>query len=184
MLGNEFADLVKPAVKNVSDKYSWNLYKFIATKIKNQKLAVIYWPMFSKCHNPNVPMISDYYIGHIFDDALIGARISTIADGGRNAFQLWSCSINSFYRGRDKTIKGLDVTDWFIDAYQNKGRCLINPEHSNWLQYPETRYSTILNPITNEAYTDRKYCNWCGKMLFKFEKEVVTVKTYETWVAI
>lgn len=184
MLGNEFAELVKPKVKNVSDKYSWNLYKFIVTKIKNQKLAVYYWPMHSKEHNPNMPNISDYYIGFKFDDALIGARILTIVDGGRNSFQLWSCGINTFYQGGDKLIKGLDVTDWFIDTYITKGRCLIDGDHSNWLQFPETRYSKILNPITNEAYDDRKYCNWCGKMLFKFEKEIVTVKTYETWVGI
>ena len=36
-----------------------------------------------------MPNISDYYIGFKFDDALIGARILTIVDGGRNSFQLW-----------------------------------------------------------------------------------------------
>ena len=107
-----------------------------------------------------------------------------LLENNRQKSSLLLCFPVTINQGKDKPIKGLDVTEWFIDAYIARGRCLIDVDHSNWLQYPETRYSEILNPMTHRIYDDRKCCNWCGKILFKIEKEIVTVKTYETWVAI
>jgi hypothetical protein len=168
---------IKPKVKGKSDKYSWNLYRFLESQVKQkeigkyvQKQIKVYWIARSwwdgsylgfdpdKICNLNQVVISP------FGGKLSGYFLShVLRDGKKECYSL------SVYR-EDQLV---DITDWFFSVYERDGRCIFDREHKSWMATPEGRYTYINNT---------RKCNWCGQWHKKEIHKVVKIERKEVWI--
>lgn len=148
----------KPKKKGVSDKFSWNLYRFLR-EYPNAKIM-----LYKKDHtgdikefDPNGFQGTYHFFGMIGE--LVGARFVDIMRAGPSAkIQLYAFS----WWGDANFI---DVTDWFFSEYERRGRCLFDKEHSSWWAGEEGRFTYI------NSHSRR--CNWCGAwQKMRIEKRV------------
>jgi hypothetical protein len=173
---------VKPAKARVSDKYSWNLYRFFrflekeGVKHPSMDYKILYYKK-----SPVDGSIVEFkpteslHAGHIFitkvypsDQGTASRRISEIfgmSPNKRIEFYCYDFSLES------KHI--VDITEWFWDEYVKHGRCIFDREHIGWWQGDDVRFTTIGQ--------DTRRCNWCGEVQEKTVEEVVVKQ--EKWKA-
>jgi hypothetical protein len=64
----------------------------------------------------------------------------------------------------------IDITDWFFEEYEKRGRCLFYGHENTWLVGSENRYTIVNNT---------RKCNWCDE--WQTSKVITTKKiTRET----
>jgi len=163
---------VKPKIKGESDKYSWNLYKFLSkiTKdkyIKNQ--LRIYWNHHSRWDGAYLPFIGDA-------SNTMQLIISPYGDKGSGYFmntvlQKGNCELFSLCVWKHEDL--LDITDWFFDTYEKIGRCIFDPEHYKWMLGTDNRYTYVNNT---------RRCNWCGQWQHKEIVKKTRIERKEVWV--
>lgn len=144
---------IKPKNKGVSDKYSWNLYKFLNKMLKVEKFATedtvrFYWNTYSRWDGEHLP-----FNGHIdfgrqgiistTDNKNTGYLLDAVLREGRS--ELYAIPL-----AWQNTI---DITDWFFDTYEKIGRCIFDSDHNGWMQHTDARYTYVNNT---------RKCNWCG----------------------
>jgi hypothetical protein len=142
-------DDVKPEVKNVSDKYSWNIYRFLR-KHKN-KVQIL--KQYRKPMEPRYIYMSSMLQCEdacCRDSMVIGTKIYQVMHG---TFREWAS-----YDG-----KVIDITKDFILKYRDIGICLLNPKHNMY----EFTWDTKIRVRT---------CTRCG---LKQRKKVICRKTTE-----
>lgn len=161
---------IKPKLKGESDKYSWNLYKFLNTKMKEKYLGSqikIYWNHYSRWDGEHLPFTGD--ISNLMQliispagNKSTGYILSQILRDGKAEYfaipRVWQNST--------------DITEWFFDTYENIGRCIFDPEHSRWMQYTDNRYTYINNT---------RKCNWCGQWHKKEIIKKVKIERIAVW---
>lgn len=164
---------IKPKVKSISDKYSWNLYKLLhkitsnrdtGKYVKNQ--LRVYWRKSSWF---------DGKITEFKDVERIDTRQILISPFGKGSFynlgnimgergnQEWAL----IYPESDLE----DVTEWFFNTYERDGRCVFDREHRGWWKGEDGRFTYSENE-------SKRICSWCGvtqhKHIEKVVKEVIT----------
>jgi hypothetical protein len=169
--------LIKPKVKGESDKYSWNLFKFLnklhsdknyGNYYKNQ--LEILWLHHSRWDGSYLEFNEDKLnIGQLIIMPLGKAN-------GRSFFSMQSV----LAKGRAEEFalpwredELTNITDWFFTTYIRDGRCIFDRGHQSWLQGTENRFTFINNT---------RRCNWCGKWHNKEIQKVVSIKRKEVWV--
>ncbi len=139
-------NLIKPKVKNESDKYSWNLYKYLL-KHKNTKVYYSKINSFTDdehTYDKSSLVKMDTLIGVESEDGLIGARLIDI---------LRKIPSMDFWYGNVKN-NHVEITEDFFNDYIEIGRCLFDQSHDGLLRNADNRFTYI-----NE---DERKCNWCG----------------------
>jgi hypothetical protein len=144
----------KPLKDRMSDKFSWNLYRFFK-KYGGRDLSKI--KIFLSTENK-------WSSGGILiscgetEYGIIGEILESIFYG--------RVSASEYSRDKYK----YEVTDKFFEMYKNKGRCNFYPAHS-W-------NFTGMSPEGDRIRT----CEYCGKIeVEKKEKVIVENITFEEW---
>lgn len=162
---------IKPKVKGESDKYSWNLYKFLTKIIKERKTTAdsikIYWNTYSTWDGEYLPFNESIDFGRQviispYGDRSTGYILSTVLREGRcDRFAIplqWQNSV--------------DITEWFFNTYEEIGRCIFDKDHRRWMQYTDGRYTYVNNT---------RRCNWCGEWHHKEVKKKVKIDRQVVW---
>jgi hypothetical protein len=168
---------IKPKVKGQSDKYSWNLYKFLEKQVKQRdvgnfapKQLRVYWLHHSFWDgsylefNPNKLNHRQIIISP-FGGKGSGYFLSHILPDGMKK----ECYALSVYHPDEFS----DITNWFFTTYERDGRCIFDREHSGWWSGEENRFTYINNT---------RRCNWCGQWHKKEIHKIVKIKREEVWV--
>lgn len=157
-------NLIKPKIKNESDKYSWNLYKYLK-KYPNSKVYYDKINSFTdneQMYNKDNLTKNDVIIGNICENSIVGVTLSQLL--------MKVPSMQFWYGGAKKT--HVDITNQFFNDYIEIGRCLFDSTHDGWLRNTDNRFTYIND--------EQRKCNWCGIEQHKEKKEVV--KIIEKWV--
>lgn len=155
--------LIKPKVKGKSDKYSWNLHKYLS----NNKGSKVYYRKinsFSERENlyhSNTLTKYDVLIGTPHREGIIGASLLEIL---RKPPKMKYFFINAFNDYQE-------ITDEFFKDYVEIGRCLFDSEHNGWMTGDENRFT-----YQND---NERICSWCKLRQQKEIKQVI--KEYEVW---
>lgn len=163
---------IKPKLKGESDKYSWNLYKFLnkisKDKYINNQLR-IYWNHHSRWDGAHLPFVGELsntmqLIISPYGDRGSGYFMNTILHKG-------NCELFSLCVWKHEDL--LDITDWFFDTYEKIGRCIFDPEHYKWMLGTENRFTYVNNT---------RRCNWCGQWQHKEIVKKTRIERREVWV--
>lgn len=144
----EIKSKIKPAKKNESDKYSWQLFQFVS-KHKNLAERVF---VQKRDYNPKGEIskanTSDIIIGSYWadDDSMCGNSLGNIISPSRDKYQR-NCYLNKRL-GWDL----VERTDEFWQGYIDIGRCFLDKEH---------RYCFTGNRW-DYIDSDNRVCKWCG----------------------
>jgi hypothetical protein len=168
---------IKPKVKGKSDKYSWNLYRFLEKQVKQRDIgkyvlnqikvywiARDWWDGSYLEFDPLKIAYNNQVVISPFGGKLSGYFLSHILRDGKN-----ECYSLCVYRD-DQLI---DITDWFFKEYKKDGRCIFDRNHDRWLASTEGRYTYVNNT---------RKCNWCGQWHKKEIHKVVKIKREEVWI--
>lgn len=160
--------LVKPKIKGESDKYSWNLWRWL-NKYKWHRNVYFRITEDSPEFNINNIKASDLYIGTMDSTGLSGNRLGTILGKGIGKDDCFAFHPIAGWRNDEF----IDITDIFWKEYINIGRCLFTEHSGVWIRGDEDRFS-----YTNNT----RKCNWCGKWQHKEIIKEVKIKRHEVWV--
>lgn len=169
---------IKPEVKGQSDKYSWNLYKFLhklcsnkdeGKYIKNQ--LEIHWLHHSRWDGEYLD----------FDQEKLNlSQVLILPLGLENGRSFYSMS-SVMTQGRAerfhlpwKKEELTDITEWFFSTYERDGRCIFDREHNGWMLGSDGRFTYVNNT---------RKCNWCGQWQHKEIHKEVKIKRKEVWIA-
>lgn len=182
-------ETIKPKGKE-SDKFSIQLYKFIA---KNPKYLKVYYQAIhaiqTSCRDENHEPVYEYKyldfdinnfsIRDIYfscqpqdfiskNNEIIGATLSRIISDSKNKYEIscYTCG----YSPREY----VDITDLFWSQYVKKGRCLWDKTHNGWLMNDGNRF-TYINK-------NSRRCNWCGEWQCREIYKKVKIERREAWV--
>ncbi len=170
---------IKPKVRGQSDKYSWNLYRFLEKNYKNTSFRFYHivdqddYVNGETIHKKvpfNINDVSTYYIwvGKESVDGLwlYGNRLNSIISVGKERFTEFA---NPWLRSKEY----VDITNEFLKAYLKIGRCLFTKHSYVWTAGSESRY-TYINKSSRR-------CNWCGKYQTRRIKKIQTIERKEVW---
>lgn len=167
---------VRPKKRGESDKYSWNLYRYLRDNNKRDIRFCYHTenPVDSK--EQDLPLDFNKSFGTmqifvLFGDGkggfgTSGIRVSDAMHKGQTArletfsFCLW-----------DKS-KFVDITEQFWNLYRQIGRCVFDRNHHGWWQ-GEGRFTQINK--------NSRKCNWCGKHQRRQIKKYVNIERREVW---
>lgn len=175
MFTKEILKQIKPKIKNESDKYSWNLYKFLS--INNCR---VYWlekgsisgeiVPFSERENVNISghLVFGWGVrdGRTFD-SYSGTRMGDILRKSNPTIWSFIMYNNEWFS---------DVTDWFIKEYIKDGRCIFDRKHHGWMRNTENRYIKVGNNSCK--------CRWCGQWFERKIEKRVTIERKELWLPV
>ncbi|MGK4040826.1 hypothetical protein AB0Y20_00895 [Heyndrickxia oleronia] len=170
---------IKPKVKGESDKYSWNLYRFLnklfkdkdeGKYIKNQ--LEIHWLTYSRWDGKYLEFDPDN-LNRGMNQVLI---LPFGLEHGRSFYDL-----NTIMgKGRAELFhvpwrkdQLTNITDWFFSTYQKDGRCIFDRNHNKWWQGEANRFTYINNT---------RRCNWCGEWHKKEIHKEVKIERKVRWV--
>lgn len=150
----EFAEAIRPAVRNQSDKFSWRLYQRASMRGR-ERVYIAAWnigigtpvvPDFEALKNMEGSQMSRLMIGEaIFDDGWFnGAQLQHVI---RKGMQAVGASFS--YSDTFNTKNWIDITEWFWKQYMIRGRCIfMHDAHAHsWIT------------INKNA----RRCEWCRK---------------------
>lgn len=163
---SDFFKQFAPAKRGESDKFSWNLYRWLREYSRRYGRRVSAMP-------PRIiqaPDTSRYLIGFFDDDGwFVGEKIVRVLVGPMSARApvLECCAFSPELIEKHK-----DVTDLFWSEYARIGRCLFDIDHEDFMLYTDDRYRSV-NPYHRE-------CKWCGRTQLLTERAVT--KTRQVWI--
>lgn len=140
IITKEYLKLIKPKKSRQSDKFSWNIYRYLRTYLKFKNVDV-------KVLDTSFGVIFCYHIEPAFYN---GRSIRTILQAGS-----YGSLQNYAYVRRQEQYK--DISEEFFKWYPILGRCYFDKEHNGWWVGEEHRYTTINKHCLR--------CNWCGAFL-------------------
>ena len=160
-LSPEFLETIRPKTKKGhSDKYSYNLYKYLLDKPYRSKVYCGVDPYVGGKHKV-------YFLGFYDNDSngwFYGAKLMSIL-----------CGRDTMYAYPPNVAKDFSVEKNFYDEYARIGRCLWDPDHEGWMQDDKER-------LTYSEDGNTRVCNWCGSVQAKEVKQVT--ENVETWKTI
>lgn len=164
----------KPKVKNESDKYSWNLYRFLNKQVRQRdigkyvkKQIKIYWLTHSRWDGRYLEFEPDNLR---LDQLLISPF------GGRVGYSLSEILAKGYgtewsFPWKDDEL--IDITDWFFSTYERDGRCIFDRGHNGWMLGTDKRFTYVNNT---------RKCNCCGQWHEKEIRKVQTIERKVYWV--
>lgn len=172
-------DLYKPKIKGESDKYSWNLYKFLNKQVRQRDIGKyvktqirVFWLTHSRWDGRYVEFNPEKLHGGLnhmqiiispFGDRGSGYFLSNILGNKKDeCFSLSSWAKDEF----------IDITEWFFSTYEQDGRCTFDREHIGWWQGDKERFTYINNT---------RRCNWCGQWHMKEIHKSVKIEREVHW---
>lgn len=170
---------IKPKVKSKSDKYSWNLYRFLNKLFKDkdegkyiQKRLEIHWLHSSR--------LDGSYLEFNPDDLNI-VQMIILPTGKGNSGSFYSMA-SILREGRAERFalpfkwekEMTNITDCFFDTYKRDGRCIFDRKHIGWMLGTEDRFTYVNNT---------RKCNWCNEWQHKEIVKEQSIKRNEVWVA-
>jgi hypothetical protein len=186
------SDAIRPAQQGESDKFSWNLYRFVRRHrpgVRERNFAAFAGLRFSILtieRGPASPISASpipvpfdetsfatwqLFVGFVGDDRwAYGQRLSDILIGRLDILA---------YAPEQKPVRFTgaalphDVTDWFWNGYLSVGRALWDPNGSDFMSGAEDRFEII--------DADTKRCRWSGRVLTRRLTSETVV--HETWLA-
>lgn len=162
---------IRPAIKGVSDKFSWNLYKWLNNKQNRDcnfdKVYFIPSDDNDKFDLNNIKP-SQILIGNRWSSTCIAGRmLNSIL--GSNRVQTASYTNGGGWR----IDLAIDITDDFFRRYIEIGRCLFfSHNDETWIVGESQRY---------EYSGNNRICKWCGHEQFKTIEEIVVTKQVIKW---
>ncbi|MBT2759933.1 hypothetical protein [Paenibacillus sp. ISL-20] len=163
---------IKPKVKGESNKYSWNLYKFLSKIVKKNEYIDsqlrIYWNHHSRWDGEHLPFNTDLSNGmqiiiDPYGNKSSGYFMNTVLRKG-------NCELYSLCVWKKEDL--LDITDWFFDEYEKIGRCIFDPDHNGWMLGTDGRYTYVNNT---------RKCNWCGQWHHREIVKKVKIERISVW---
>ena len=145
IITKEYIEKIMTKQKGISDKYSWNLYRFLKKFIGKEV-----WSFQSPKGRIFLAILQKP--GKKGQDNF-GNFLNTIQMNNINAKVDYYSWVNEDFT------QYKEITETFFKEYQTKGRCAIDKDHEGWLSGTKNRFTQI------DAET--KKCNWCGVILKK-----------------
>lgn len=168
---------IKPKVKGKSDKYSWNLYKFLHKLFSNKESGKYYKNQLQILWLHHSRFDGSYLE---FDKNNLNLlQLIIMPLGKENGRSFYSMS-SILTKGRSEEFalpwslgKMTDITDWFFKTYEKDGRCIFDRKHTGWMIGTEDRFTYVNNT---------RKCNWCGQWHTKEIHKIVKIKREEVWL--
>jgi hypothetical protein len=167
----EFAASIKPAVRGVSDKFSWRLYQRALKRGRervyisawNNILGIQFEPDLAALKAGDRKQRSWLMIGEEVESGgwFHGSRIQSVVRKGMQRVDESFAFSPAFNTGA-----WLDITEWFWSAYLAKGRCIIHGDQSHDWQ-----------AINRNA----RKCRHCGEHQRRSVVTVKSLKRLERW---
>lgn len=145
IITKEYIESIMTKEKGISNKYSWNLYRYLKNFIGKEVWAYkapngrIFLAIFKKPEG----------IGHDNYGNFVNT-IQTTDVKVRVSYYSWANEDFSSYT---------EITNTFFEEYKQKGRCAIDKAHDGWLEGAKRRFT--------EIDSETRKCNWCGAILKK-----------------
>lgn len=160
-----FAETIRPAVKGVSDKFSWRMYQR-ALKRGRERVYLMAWNSISGYVPPDIERLTNNFVpahllalGVMEDDRWFhGATLRQISTRGAPTHD-WA------YGPGHHTAEWIDVTDWFWSNYSRLGRCLFWKFEHEWV---------VIN-------RNSRKCAHCGKHQHRTVRTIKTIERREVW---
>lgn len=170
----EFLQSIRPKKSHRSDKYSWNIYRYLKKYINfdihicwyKEKKSLGTYEGFDKKSSLRGMQIF-IILGGLDKGNLCGTRIYDLQHKGNHS-ELVTFSFCLF---DPKSFT--DITEWFFLKYQRIGRCIFDRTHSGWWADSEERFTQINRKS--------RRCNWCGEHQRRSIIKAVTIKRSEQW---
>jgi hypothetical protein len=121
IITKEFLKSICPEVKGESDKYSWNLYRFLKNHTEDDIRV------FKSDSNVTI-------VGHQYHDGVSGKELMSLLRETRREPEFW---VDDYW--------GLKEDESFFTEYQRIGRCLMIPHDYPWYIGEEHRFTRIGN---------------------------------------
>ena len=154
-IDKEYLKSIKPKQRFKSDKYSWNIYRYLKKNMIFGDIKVLdtsFGIMF--CYNMDKVGFS-------------GRTIHSILQSGPYS------ALDNYCYLRYYSTEYKDISDEFFKKYSQVGRCYFDEDHNGWWSGDEHRFTDINRNC--------KRCNWCGKDLRRTIETVVERKRKEVW---
>lgn len=167
---------IKPEVKGQSDKYSWNLYRFLHKLLRNKDHGKYY-----KNQLEVLWLHDSRWDGEFLEfnpEEFKTSQVIIMPLGKENGMSFYFMD-GILRNGRTiefvlpRTWEITNITEWFFETYQRDGRCIFDREHTAWLQGSDNRFTYVNNT---------RKCNWCGEWHHKEIHKEVKIKRHEVWV--
>ena len=161
------SNLFKPKKRGESDKYSWNIYRYLK---ENNVVKVMYYTKSIidgnnvEFNHKSVKMPQMFFM-------IAGEHSGTRADILMRKGSSSKLETYSFILYSQECF--LDITDWFIKEYQRIGRCIFDSGHCGWWRGEEGRFTKINK--------NSRRCNWCGKYQHRNIVKKVELTRREVW---
>lgn len=120
VITKEYVESIRPATDGVSDKYSWNIYRYLKYYIGEN---------FVVCQGAADGLL----VGQFYPDDFYG-----------NSLRSLMCEYTTERYSWDKRLEVLPVTSFFGD-YRRIGRCLLIPHDYPWYEGENTRFTYVGN---------------------------------------
>lgn len=117
----EYLKSVQPKNKGESDKYSWNIYRYLKGNIGND-IRIF------KSPNGKTEVI-----GHKYSDGISGCDLDSL---------IRSTRIQEYWFDDNWNLK--EQEGW-LEEYQRIGRCLLIPHNYQWYTGEDTRFTYVNN---------------------------------------
>ncbi|WHH59137.1 hypothetical protein [Petroclostridium sp. X23] len=170
---------IKPKKKNISDKFSSNLYEFLKAKPYYDR---VYWYEIDPIDGTRIQFseecrfdISNIIIGMARDsDGVVsGRKLSSILMGVKGYKDAHCYHPIGGWDPRNF----VDITDWFWDRYFKIGRCLFLDHDRTFIQDDNNTRWTYINK-------NSRRCNWCGEWQHRTIVKKVKIERREIWAAV
>lgn len=116
IITKEYLKSVQPKTKGKSDKYSWNIYRYL-----------------KKHRSEDIRVFVGLIIGHEYPDGVSGLHLNQL---------MASTRIQEFWFSDKWNLK--EITGW-LSEYQRVGRCLLIPHDFVWCEGEDTRFTYVNN---------------------------------------
>lgn len=165
---SEILPLIKPAKNRVSDKFSWNIYRYLRDNARTDVRICLCKKSFfdgSEIKYDQSKSIHAIQLYIFIGNGFIGNRIYDIMGRGEHS------KIKS-YSWVDYHNEFIDITQQFFDEYLMIGRCIFDRNHRMWWVGGDNQYSQV-----DECLRE---CKWCGQKL----KKIVEYEPRERWITV
>ncbi|WP_079709769.1 hypothetical protein [Paraliobacillus ryukyuensis] len=167
---------IKPKTKGESDKYSWNLYRFLHKIISNRDEGK-YVKNQLEVHFVHNSWFDSKYLEFDKNKSLNPRQLIILPLGLKNGRSFHSVdSILTRNRSDRFALPNwelTDITDWFFETYERDGRCIFDRSHNGWMLGAKNRFTHVNNT---------RRCNWCGEWHHKEIKKKVNITRKEVWL--
>lgn len=144
------AEKIKPAIRGVSDFFSWQLYRWVKRHPRYIQVYLGKWDQTGYSHDKEV-----LYIGQMHDGAFFGNRLRRICSHGHN-LQAFSYESSKMHLA-----EWVEHTEQFWSDYQRIGVCAIHGDGAHeWVESGDMRACKYCGTIQHKTVQLIERTNW------------------------